>query len=394
MYRVFNRTIKDRSIKRIQSANASSLVTFIKPELEAIKAAGTWKKERIIVSPQRTRIVLKDGTKVLNFCANDYLGLADNKEIIASAKVALDKYGAGLSSVRFICGTQEIHIELEKKIAAFHGREAAILYASCFDANAGLFEALLKPEDAVFSDELNHASIIDGIRLCKAKKYRYKHRDMADLERQLKESSTSGLRVIATDGVFSMNGTIAPLPDIIELAKKYNAVTFVDDCHATGLFGKTGKALGGASGGYTVSKKELIDLLKQRSRPYLFSNSLPPSVIATANKAMDLISSNTTFLDNLVRNTEHFRKSMIAAGFTINGNNHPICPIMLGDAKLASTFADEMIRKEIYVIGFSYPVVPKGKARIRVQISAAHTKEDINKAVNAFINIGKKLSVI
>ncbi|XP_035744165.1 2-amino-3-ketobutyrate coenzyme A ligase, mitochondrial-like isoform X2 [Vespa mandarinia] len=394
MYRILNRTVKIRNIKGIQSANSSSLVTFIEPELEAIKAAGTWKSERIIVSPQRTRIILKNGIKALNFCANNYLGLADNKEIIASAKVALDKYGAGLSSVRFICGTQEIHCELEKKIAAFHGREAAILYASCFDANAGLFEALLIPEDAVFSDELNHASIIDGIRLCKAKKYRYKHRDMADLERQLKENSTSRLRVIATDGVFSMDGTIAPLSDIIELAKKYDAITFVDDCHATGFFGKTGKALGGAAGGYTVGKKELIDLLKQRSRPYLFSNSLPPPVVATANKVMDLITSNTTFLDNLVRNTEHFRKSMIAAGFTINGNNHPICPVMLGDAKLASTFADEMIGKEIYVIGFSYPVVPKGKARIRVQISAAHTKEDIDKAVNAFIYIGKKLSVI
>ncbi|XP_043491983.1 2-amino-3-ketobutyrate coenzyme A ligase, mitochondrial [Polistes fuscatus] len=415
MYRILDRTIKTHGIKRIQFTKANSLVTFIKPELEEIKAAGTWKSERIITSPQRTRIVLANGQKVLNFCANNYLGLADNKEIITAAKVALDKYGAGLSSVRFICGTQDLHIELEKKIAAFHCREAAILYASCFDANAGLFEALLTPDDAVFSDELNHASIIDGIRLCKAKKYRYKHRDMADLEKQLKESSTSRLRIIATDGVFSMDGTIAPLPDIIELAKKYNAFTFVDDCHATGFFGKTGrgteeyfnhlgsidiinstlgKALGGAAGGYTVSKQELIDLLRQRSRPYLFSNSLPPPVIATANKVMDLITSDTTFLKNVVSNTEHFRKSMTAAGFTINGNSHPICPVMLGNAKLASTFADEMIGKGIYVIGFSYPVVPKDKARIRVQISAAHTKEDIDKAINAFIHIGKKLSVI
>ncbi|XP_014606862.1 PREDICTED: 2-amino-3-ketobutyrate coenzyme A ligase, mitochondrial isoform X3 [Polistes canadensis] len=394
MYRILDRTIKTHGIQRIRFTKANSLVTFIKPELEEIKAAGTWKSERIITSPQRTRIVLASGQKVLNFCANNYLGLADNKEIITAAKVALDKYGAGLSSVRFICGTQDLHIELEKKIAAFHCREAAILYASCFDANAGLFEALLTPDDAVFSDELNHASIIDGIRLCKAKKYRYKHRDMADLERQLKESSTSRLRIIATDGVFSMDGTIAPLPDIIDLAKKYNAFTFVDDCHATGFFGKTGKALGGAAGGYTVSKQELIDLLRQRSRPYLFSNSLPPPVVATANKVMDLISSDTTFLKNVVSNTEHFRKSMTAAGFTINGNSHPICPVMLGNAKLASTFADEMIGKGIYVIGFSYPVVPKDKARIRVQISAAHTKEDIDKAIYAFIHIGKKLSVI
>lgn len=320
-----------------------------------------------------------------------------------------------MSSVRFICGTQDIHIELEKKIAAFHGREAAIIYASCFDANAGLFEVLLTPDDTVFSDELNHASIIDGIRLCKAKKYRYKHRDMEDLERKLQESSSSRLRIIATDGVFSMDGTIAPLPKIIELAKKYNALTFVDDCHATGFFGKTGrgteeyfnhlgsidiinstlgKALGGAAGGYTVSKQELIDLLRQRSRPYLFSNSLPPPVVASASKVMDLITNDTNFLDNLTTNTDHFRKSMTAAGFTISGDNHPICPVMLGDAKLTSAFADEMIEKGIYVIGFSYPVVPKDKARIRVQISAAHTKEDIDEAVNAFIHIGKKLHVI
>ncbi|KAK2581498.1 hypothetical protein KPH14_005162 [Odynerus spinipes] len=393
MYRILDKIPKIYNNQWIRSANTSSLVASIKPELESIKTAGTWKNERIIASPQRTRIVLTNGKKVLNFCANNYLGLADNNEVIAAAKIALDKYGAGLSSVRFICGTQNIHIELEKKIAAFHGREAAILYASCFDANAGLFEALLTPDDAVFSDELNHASIIDGIRLCKAKKYRYKHRDMENLEKQLQEGSSSRLRVIATDGVFSMD----------------------DDCHATGFFGKTGrgteeyfnhlgsidiinstlgKALGGAAGGYTASRQELIDLLRQRSRPYLFSNSLPPPVVASASKVMDLIMDDTKFLDSLMTNTDHFRKSMTAAGFTISGSSHPICPVMLGDAKLASTFADQMIEEGIYVIGFSYPVVPKDKARIRVQISAAHTKEDIDEAVNAFIHIGKKLHVI
>ncbi|XP_012223074.1 2-amino-3-ketobutyrate coenzyme A ligase, mitochondrial [Linepithema humile] len=393
----------------------SSLVACVKPELVAIEKAGTWKNERIIASPQRTRITLSNGKKALNFCANNYLGLADNKDVINAAKNALDKYGAGLSSVRFICGTQEIHVELEKKIAIFHGREDTILYASCFDANAGVFETLLTADDAVLSDELNHASIIDGIRLCKAKKYRYKHRDMTDLENKLQESKSARLRLIATDGVFSMDGTVAPLSKIIELAKKYDAITFVDDCHATGFFGKTGrgteeyfghlggidiinstlgKALGGAAGGYTTSKKEIISLLRQRSRPYLFSNSVPPPVVASASKVMDLITDSTKFLDRLAGNTEHFRDAMTKAGFTISGDNHPICPVMLGDAKLATTFADKMMEKGIYVIGFSYPVVPKDKARIRVQISAAHSTEDINHAVNAFIQIGKEFTVI
>ncbi|XP_034181057.2 glycine C-acetyltransferase isoform X2 [Osmia lignaria lignaria] len=393
----------------------SLLAECIKPELNAIKAAGTWKNERIIASPQRTRITLTNGIKALNFCANNYLGLADNKEVISAAKVALDKYGAGLSSVRFICGTQEIHVELEEKIAQFHGREAAILYASCFDANAGLFETLLTPEDAVLSDELNHASIIDGIRLCKAKKYRYKHRDMVDLENKLQDSMSSRLRLIATDGVFSMDGTVAPLPQIVQLAKKYNALTFVDDCHATGFFGKTGrgteeyfnqlgsidiinstlgKALGGAAGGYTTGIKELINLLRQRSRPYLFSNSLPPPVVASASKVMDLITNSTEFLDQLRNNTNLFRNGMKAAGFTINGDNHPICPVMIGDARLATEFADKMIERGIYVIGFSYPVVPKDKARIRVQISAAHSQKDIEHAMSAFIHIGKELEII
>ncbi|XP_026675327.1 2-amino-3-ketobutyrate coenzyme A ligase, mitochondrial isoform X2 [Ceratina calcarata] len=408
-------TFKNRCEKWMFRRSMSLLTECIVPELKAIEAAGTWKKERVIASPQRTRIVLTNGVEALNFCANNYLGLADNKEVISAAKFALDKYGAGLSSVRFICGTQEIHVELEEKIARFHGREAAILYASCLDANAGLFEALLTSEDAVFSDELNHASIIDGIRLCKAKRHRYKHRDMEDLENKLKDSMSSRLRLIATDGVFSMDGTVAPLSKILELAKKYNALTFVDDCHATGFFGKTGrgteeyfdqlgsidiinstlgKALGGAAGGYTTGKKELIDLLRQRSRPYLFSNSLPPPVVASASKVLDLITDSTEYLNRLRSNTNLFRNTMKMAGFTIVGDDHPICPVMIGDARLASKFADKMIEQGVYVIGFSYPVVPRDKARIRVQISAAHSANDIERAANAFIHIGKEIGVI
>nr|XP_012141000.1 PREDICTED: 2-amino-3-ketobutyrate coenzyme A ligase, mitochondrial isoform X3 [Megachile rotundata] len=400
---IINKTgFKLQNKKWLPQKAMSLLAKCLQPELETIKATGVWKNERIITSPQRTRITLKNGVEALNFCANNYLGLSDNKEVISAAKAALDKYGAGLSSVRFICGTQEIHVELEKKIAQFHGREGAILYASCFDANAGLFETLLTSEDTVLSDELNHASIIDGIRLCKARKYRYKHRDMIDLENKLRDSMSSRLRLIATDGVFSMDGTVAPLSQIVELANKYNALTFVDDCHATGFFGKTGrgteeyfnqlgsidiinstlgKALGGAAGGYTTGINELINLLRQRSRPYLFSNSLPPPVVASASKVMDLISNSTEFLDQLQNNTNLFRNSMKAAGFTITGDNHPICSVMIGDARIATEFADKMIKKGIYVIGFSYPVVPKDKARIRVQISAAHSQEDIEHAI-------------
>ncbi|XP_051166961.1 2-amino-3-ketobutyrate coenzyme A ligase, mitochondrial [Leptopilina boulardi] len=395
--------------------HTSALKSIIQPQLEAIKEAGTWKSERIIASPQRTQISLLNGKKVLNFCANNYLGLSDHPKVIEAAKKALDQYGAGLSSVRFICGTQKIHKQLENKITAFHKREDTIVYASCFDANAGIFETLLTNEDSVISDELNHASIIDGIRLCKAKKFRYKHRDMNDLEEKLKESTSSRLKLIVTDGVFSMDGTVAPLKDIIELAKKYNALTFVDDCHATGFFGETGrgteeyfnnvggidiinstlgKALGGAAGGYTTGCKEVIDLLRQRSRPYLFSNSLPPPVVASGIQVIDLISDSTEFLDQITENTQLFRSRMTSAGFKISGDNHPICPVMLGDAKLASKFADKMLEKNIYVIGFSYPVVPKEKARIRVQISAAHSKEEINRAVDAFIEIGRELKVI
>nr|KAG5709135.1 hypothetical protein BaRGS_028591 [Batillaria attramentaria] len=353
---------------------------------------------------------------ILNFCANNYLGLSSHPAVIEAGKKALDTHGAGLSSVRFICGTQDIHKELEEKIARFHGREDTILYISCFDANAGIFEVLLSPEDAVISDELNHASIIDGIRLCKAHRLRYKHRDMADLESHLKNSQNLRQRLIATDGVFSMDGNVAPLNEICALADKYNALVFIDECHATGFFGKTGrgteeywgldgkvdiinstlgKALGGAAGGYTTGPKQLIDLLRQRSRPYLFSNTLPPPVVACASKAFDLVMENPDLPKKVVSNTKRFRSRMTDAGFTVAGDpEHAICPVMLGDARLASQFADKMLELGIYVIGFSYPVVPKGKARIRVQISASHSEQEIDRAVDAFIKIGRELSVI
>ncbi|XP_063982156.1 2-amino-3-ketobutyrate coenzyme A ligase, mitochondrial [Diachasmimorpha longicaudata] len=413
MFRINSRLITAR--KNCFVSQFSSLPEILTSELDGIKSAGTWKNERVITSPQRTEISLTSGQEVLNFCANNYLGLANNKEVVAAAKSALDNYGAGLSSVRFICGTQSIHRDLERKIAEFHEREDAIVYASCFDANAGLFEILTSPEDAVISDELNHASIIDGIRLCKAKKFRYKHRDMKDLETKLEESKSCRMRVIATDGIFSMDGNIAPLPEIIQLAKKYDAITFVDDCHATGFFGRTGrgteeyfdhlgqvdiinstlgKALGGAAGGYTTSSSALVDLLRQRSRPYLFSNSLPPPVVASGMKALELVMNSSELLEQLKENTQRFRTAMTTAGFVISGENHPISPVMIGDAKLASDFADKMLERGIYVIGFSYPVVPKGKARIRVQLSAVHTREDIDRAVNAFTEIGKELNVI
>ncbi|XP_049784829.1 2-amino-3-ketobutyrate coenzyme A ligase, mitochondrial [Schistocerca cancellata] len=408
---------KDVALYRSGHSNASEhLKSILREELNNIKAAGTWKEERIITSSQSTLIsVAGQNTKILNFCANNYLGLSNHPEVVHAAKTALEKYGAGLSSVRFICGTQSIHKELEKKIADFHCKEDTILYPSCFDANGGFFESVLTPKDAVLSDELNHASIIDGIRLCKAQKFRYKHRDMADLEEHLKKVSDARLKVIATDGVFSMDGNVAPLPDICKLAQKYGALTFVDECHATGFFGKTGrgteefygmmgaidiitstlgKAVGGAAGGYTTGPKELIDILRQRSRPYLFSNSMPPAVVGAAIKALDLLINDSSFTERIQKNTERFRSAMTKAGFTIAGENHPICPVMLGDAKLATIFAEQMLSRGIYVIGFSYPVVPKDKARIRVQISAAHTKDEIDKAVNAFVDIGKKLNVI
>lgn len=326
----------------------------------------------------------------------------------------VEKYGHGLSSVRFICGTQSIHKELEAKISEFHGRDDTILYAACFDANAGIFEVIAHPEDAVFSDELNHASIIDGLRLCKAQKFRYNHRNMSDLEEKLK-TSNARVRFILTDGVFSMDGNIAPLPDIVHLARKYNAITFVDDCHATGFFGKTGrgtedyfdmkgsvdiinstlgKALGGAMGGYTTGPKELIQILRQKSRPYLFSNSLSPAIVGCGIKVMDMLLKPNDLIGNLQKNTRKFRDEMTKAGFTISGQDHPISPVMLGDAKLAQDVANEMLNHGIYVIGFSFPVVPKGKARIRVQISAAHTEEEIDQVINAFITVGKKFNVI
>ncbi|CAF1338631.1 unnamed protein product [Adineta steineri] len=393
----------------------------LKPELNSIHQAGTWKNERILSTSQSSHIKIENSpNELLNFCANNYLGLANNSQIIQAAKNALDKYGAGLSSVRFICGTQTIHKQLEQRIANFHQREDAILYISCFDANAGLFETLLKEQDYIISDELNHASIIDGIRLCKAKRLRYRHKNMSDLELKLKESFKDNdndniIRLIATDGVFSMDGTIAPLPDIKRLADKYKALIFVDECHATGFFGKTGrgteehfnmigkidiinstlgKALGGAAGGYTTGSKALIDLLRQRSRPYLFSNTLPPSIVASAIKAIDLVENDSSLTGRVLENATYFRNEMEKLGFKILGDNHPICPVMLGDARLASQFADEMLKRGIYVIGFSYPVVPKDRARIRVQVSGAHSKTDLQRCIDAFAEVGRQLKVI
>nr|CAD7588413.1 unnamed protein product [Timema genevievae] len=400
---------------RHQSHAQSHLKQILREELNSIQAAGTWKNERIITSMQGVTITAEGSQgKLLNFCANNYLGLSSHPEIIKASQKALKEFGAGLSSVRFICGTQSLHKELESKVAQFHGRSDAILYPSCFDANAGLFEALVTPDDAIISDELNHASIIDGIRLCKGRKLRYKHRDMADLDLKLQEVKDARLKFIVTDGVFSMDGNVAPLPDICKLAEKYEALTIVDEAHATGFFGRTGrgteeffdmsgkvdiinstlgKALGGASGGYTTGPSEVVQLLRQRGRPYLFSNALPPPVVAAGIKALDILMSSSKLLEAVTANTRQFRDGMSKAGFTIGGENHPICPVMLGDAKLANTFADKMLEKGIYVIGFSYPVVPKGKARIRVQLSAAHSSKDIDKAITAFVDIGKQLSI-
>jgi len=399
-----------------ESTAALAVRQRLENDLEGIKQAGTWKSERVITSQQDVAIKVQGSDNaILNFCANNYLGLSNHPRVVQAAIDALKSHGAGLSSVRFICGTQDIHKELEDKISRFHEREDSILYASCFDANAGLFEQLCGPEDVILSDELNHASIIDGIRLCKAKKFRYKHKNMEDLEEKLAQAETDGIKLIVTDGVFSMDGNVCPLPQIKELADKYGAMVFLDECHATGFLGKTGrgteqffdmegsvdiinstlgKALGGASGGYTTGSKPLIDLLRQRSRPYLFSNSLPPPVVAAASEVFTMLMEDSSFVKRIISNTERFRSKMTAAGFTISGDNHPISPVMLGDAKLASDFADAMLQEGIYVIGFSFPVVPKGKARIRTQISSAHTQEDIDRTVDAFIKVGKKLGVI
>ena len=386
-------------------------------ELDAIRDAGLYKDERIIVSDQAAKIEVSTGESVLNFCANNYLGLSNNPELIDAAKAAMDQYGFGLSSVRFICGTQDQHKRLEDAVSTFLGTEDTILYTSCFDANAGLFETILGPEDAIISDALNHASIIDGIRLCKAKRMRFAHMDMTDLEAKLKEAQAAGCPkiMIATDGVFSMDGDIAPLEAICDLAEQYGAMVMVDDSHATGFTGKTGrgsiehcgvmgrvdvvtstlgKALGGASGGFTSGRKEIIDMLRQRSRPYLFSNTVAPAIVGAAIKAFEMLSATTERRDRLETNTEHFRTAMTAAGFAIRPGVHPIVPIMLGEARLAATMADAMLERGIYVIGFSYPVVPKGQARIRVQLSAAHTPEHIDAAVAAFTEVGRSLGVI
>src|ERR1051325_2875573 len=383
-------------------------------QLAEISAAGAYKRERVIVTPQGTTIRVADGQPVLNLCANNYLGLAQHPAVVAAAKEALDRWGYGMASVRFICGTQGVHKQLEAKLSEFLGTEDTILYSSCFDANGGLFETLLGAEDAVISDELNHASIIDGIRLCKAQRYRYRNNDMADLEGKLKEASGARLRLIATDGVFSMDGYVANLRGICDLAEKYGALVMVDDSHAVGFMGKRGrgtheyhdvmgrvdlltgtlgKALGGASGGYTSGRKEIIENLRQRSRPYLFSNTLAPPIVAGSIKAIELISRSTELRDKLESNTRYFREQMGQAGFKILPGEHPIVPIMLGDAALAAKVAEAMLAKGVYVIGLSYPVVPQGKARIRTQVSAAHTREDLQFAIDAFAAVKSEIGL-
>ena len=392
----------------------NSLRKRLKVEIDEIKESGRYKDERIILSPQKSIIKTND-ENVINFCANNYLGLASNDEIIDAAKRALDTHGFGLASVRFICGTQDIHKDLENKISNFLETEDTILYAAAFDANGGLFEPLFDHNDAIVSDSLNHASIIDGIRLCKAARFRYKNNDMKDLEQKLVESSNYRNRVIVTDGVFSMDGTIAKLDKICELAKKYNSLVFVDDCHATGFVGKNGKgsqeennvigkidiitgtlgkALGGGSGGFTSGKKEIIDILRQKSRPYLFSNTLAPAIVGASLKAIDLIENNKSIISKLNENTTYFRNQIKELGFDIKGDNHPIVPVMIYDDKIASEMSDYLLKNGIYVVGFSYPVVPKGLARIRVQISSSHNKKQIDKAVSLFKKAGQKFGVI
>lgn len=393
----------------------ASIKNDLQQELSALKEAGLYKSERIIVSPQSAEITVQNGREVLNFCANNYLGLSSHPEVIKAAHEALETHGFGLSSVRFICGTQDIHKELERQTAAFVGAEDCILYAAAFDANGGVFEPLLGEEDAIISDELNHASIIDGIRLCKAKRFRYQHNNMEDLEAQLRASASCRRRLIVTDGVFSMDGTIAQLDKICDLADQYQALVMVDECHASGFMGKTGrgtpehkgvlgridiitgtygKALGGASGGFTAARKEIVELLRQRSRPYLFSNTLAPSIVGASLKVLELLRQSTALRDKLEANTRYFRAAMTAAGFDILPGEHPIVPIMLYDAPLAQEFAKQLLEEGIYVIGFFYPVVPKGKARIRVQISAGHEPEHLQRAVEAFVKVGQRLGVI
>ena len=394
-----------------------SAIAHYSEELKQIREQGLFKSERIITSPQSSEIQLADGRKVLNFCANNYLGLADHPDIIQAAKEALDSHGFGMASVRFICGTQDLHKQLEKQIADFFGTEDTILYAACFDANGGLFEPLLTEQDAIISDSLNHASIIDGVRLCKAQRFRYANCDMKDLEAQLQAADAAGCRIkmITTDGVFSMDGFIAPLDAICALAKKYHALVHIDECHATGFLGEhgkgsaevkgvldqidiitgtLGKAMGGALGGFTTAKKEVIELLRQRSRPYLFSNSLPPHVVAAGIKAFEMLASAGELHTRLQENTRYFREQMTAAGFDLKPGVHPIVPVMLYDAPLAQKFAAQLLEEGVYVIGFFFPVVAKGQARIRTQMSAAHTREQLERTVAAFIKVGRNLGVI
>lgn len=394
-----------------------TLQPVLEKELQAIREAGLYKKERVITTPQGAEIRTEDGKEVINFCANNYLGLSSHPRVIAAAKRGIDTHGFGMSSVRFICGTQDIHKELERKISEFLGMEDTILYAAAFDANGGVFEPLLGAEDAIISDELNHASIIDGVRLCKSMRYRYKHNDMADLETQLGEARKAGAKqiMIVTDGAFSMDGTIARLDTICELAEKHQALVMSDECHATGFLGKTGrgvpeyrgvhgkldiitgtlgKALGGASGGFTSGKKEIIELLRQRSRPYLFSNTLAPSIVAASIEVFNMLSETTSLRDKLEKNTKYFRSEMTKAGFDIKPGEHPIVPIMLYEAPLAQKFAEMLLSRGIYVIGFFFPVVAKGQARIRVQISAAHEQKHLDKAIATFTEVGRELKLL
>ncbi len=391
------------------------LQAHLQNELKAIEEGGIYKRERIITSPQGANVTVQSGDKVVIMCANNYLGLSSHPDVIQAAKDALDSHGFGMSSVRFICGTQDIHKELEAKIAKFYGTEDTILYAAAFDANGGVFEPLFGEEDAIISDELNHASIIDGVRLCKAQRYRYKHSDMADLENQLKDAQKNRFRIIVTDGVFSMDGDIALMDKICDLADKYDALVMTDECHSAGFIGKTGrgvpeycgvldrvdiitgtlgKALGGAMGGYTTGKKEIIDILRQRSRPYLFSNSLAPAIVGASNKVFEILSSTTELRDRLEANTAYFKKAIVEAGFDIKPGDSPIVPIMLYDAALSQKFAELLLVEGVYAVGFFYPVVAKGAARIRTQISAAHSIADLDKAIAAFIKVGKQLNVI
>ena len=388
---------------------------YLSEELAQIEANGLMKRERIITTPQGPQVSVSTGEEVVIMCANNYLGLSSHPEVIQASKDALDSHGFGMSSVRFICGTQDIHKELEQKIAEFYGTEDTILYAAAFDANGGLFEPLFNEEDAIISDALNHASIIDGVRLCKAQRYRYNHSDMADLELQLQKAQAQRHRIIVTDGVFSMDGDIALMDQICALADKYDALVMTDECHSAGFIGKTGrgvpehcgvmdrvdiitgtlgKALGGAMGGYTTGKKEIIEILRQRSRPYLFSNSLAPAIVGASLKVFEILSKNTSLRDKLEQNTLYFKDKIVAAGFDIKPGDSPIVPIMLYDAALSQTFANELLNEGVYAIGFFYPVVAKGQARIRTQVSAAHSKEDLDKAIAAFVKVGKKLNVI